>query len=379
MQISDNQVIFQPITPFQPDQDYQVVAHAGIAAQSGRILKADLKWQFHVRAPRIVFVRAEGDAPPNLYLLDPAVPDSPKQLSDSQAGVASYDVSPDGNQIVYAEVPQSGAASLFLRDAATSSTRLLYSCEDALCRNPVWRPDGSAVAFELAANTGAIARAPRIWIFDLATNTAHPLWKDNQQLGVMPRWSPDGSQLAATMSDPSGLIIHNLSDNQDRFIPTLEDELANFSSDGRWLTRSERVAPAVGQSATHLVLIDLSAQPYGRRRLTPDSDPASDEEAAWSADSEALLMIRQLPDTGSAPQGSQLDLVQVASGAIEPLLADKGYMLSDIKLSPAGDTLLLQRFPVGQTSDSSGIWLYNLSTRELKQISRDGADPNWMH
>ena len=378
LQVSGNRVIFQPVIPLQPGRDYQVVVHAGITAQSGRTLKVDRSWSLHVRQPRIVFNRAEGDNPPNLYLLDPAAPDTPQQLTDSPIGVASYDVSPDGNQIVYAEIPQDGAASLFVWNAVTNSSRVLYSMPDALCSNPVWQPEGSAIAFDLAADTGAINRVSRIWILDLATNTAHPLWKDNQQLGSVPRWSVDGTLLAAMSPDPIGLVVHHLSSSQDTFIPTLDQQIANLSPDGRWLTVPNQVTSANGQLATHLDLIDLAATPYGRRRLTPDSSPENDEEAAWSLDSKSLIMVRQPSDTGNGPSGTQLDLVTVPGGTSKPLLTDSGYQLSGLKLSPAGDMLLLQRYPVGQGSDSAGIWLLNLSMRELRQIAPDGSDPNWI-
>src|SRR5207237_1572466 len=138
--------------------------------------------------------------------------------------------------------------TLFVWDAASGTSSQLLACEDALCRNPVWRPDGGALAFERITPAGAALELSRVWVMDMTSKTVRPLFQDNQLLGEYPRWSPDGMRLAASSPDPIGIRIHDFTTNQDAFVPTLLDEIANFSPDSKWLAIHRTVTPSKGKS-----------------------------------------------------------------------------------------------------------------------------------
>src|SRR5258708_3675737 len=163
-------IAFVPVQPFQPGRDYSVTLRPGIVSTTGRTLKDAVHWQFHVRAPRIIYLGPMDQPNENLYEIDPAAPGQPVQLTNNALGINSYDVLPDGSKIVYAEQLDGSTSNLYVWDESTRASNVLYKCENARCLDPVWRPDGSMVAFEKIMLTGTVFQPPRIWLFDTATH-----------------------------------------------------------------------------------------------------------------------------------------------------------------------------------------------------------------
>ena len=46
--------------------------------------------------------------------------------------------------------------------------------------------------------------------------------------------------------------------------------------------------------------------------------------------------------------------------------------------SPNGQEILFVRVPIGQPGGSAGIWVVGADGRELRQLTRDGAEPRWL-
>jgi Tol biopolymer transport system component len=380
LSVSQNQVTFRPAEPLTQGQEYTVTLKAGVQSSTGRLLKNDVQWRFRVAPPRVVYLGPVDSIVQNLYLADPSDKQTPQPLTTSKEGVIGYDVSPDGSRIVYAQLEAHGPANLYVWDMASGTSQLLYECKDAACSGPVWRPDGGAVAFEkveLNSGTGMPPGAPRVWVYDVASNTAKPLFGDNQQLGFMPRWSPDGRRLAVFNVNAGGIVIHDFTSGQDSVIPTVGNEVGAFSPDGRWLYFPKIVSITNSQYATHIVLADISAQPYVQHDLIPDSDPSDDVEAAWLPDSKAMIVARRLPHAqGTAP--TQLYEIDIASQKATPLVVDPAYSQSNISVNPTGDTLLFQRFPLGKPGARPELWTVNLKTKVLQMVAPNGSAPGWL-
>src|SRR5258708_7247535 len=251
--IASDQISFQPAQAWQQGQDYTVTVRAGMQASTGRVLKQDIKWHFHPRPLRIAYMGPVDNIIENLYIADPTHPDAPQQLTNSATGLVGFDVSPDGNTIVYAELEDQGASSFHTYNLATGESRLLYKCKDAACTNPVFRPDGGALAFErvdLNVGTGIGPGVTRIWVLDLTSNTAVSLFQDNQQLGYMPRWSPDGKRLAVYNTQAGGIVVHDFTTGKDQIIQTVQGEVGQFSPDGHWPFFPQVLVPGKSQYRT---------------------------------------------------------------------------------------------------------------------------------
>ncbi len=377
LSVSQNQLVFRPAQAFQPGQDYRVTVNAGIQASTGRVLKQDLHWQFHVTSPRIVYLGPADKNLRNLYSIDPSSGVT-RQITSSQEGVLDFDVAPDGSSIAYSELQPQGTANLMLWDTATETSRLLYECLHAACSSPIWRPDGSAIAFQrIDLNpVGTGPGAYRVWILDMITGTAQPLFKDTQQLGYMPRWSPDGLKLAVFNTNMGGISIHDFKTGQDAVIQSDQGELGQFSPDGKWIYFPRVVSVGNDQSVVHLVLVDLASGLNVQHDLVPDNDLSDDVEAVWLPDSKSLIVARRLDPSGNS--GPQLYQIEVESGKTTPLIVDPEYSQSNLRLSPLGDVLLMQRFAQNQSGARPELWSYNLNTHELKRIVENAGVPGWM-
>jgi Tol biopolymer transport system component len=383
--VAGDQLTFRPATSFKPGQAYSVTVRAGLAATSGQSLKQDARWQFRVRFPRLVFLGPMNSPIQNLYAVEPAAPGEPQKLIHSEDSIVGYDVLPDGSKIVYSivifsEANATGTTSLFVWDASTGKSSLLYECQDAACTNLTWRPDGGAVAFQRVDFNTALDMAPsvpRVWIYDLASNTAQPLFRDSQQIGYMPRWSPDGTRLAVFSVSAGGILIHDFVAGKDSLIPADQGELGDFSPDGKWLYFPKVVALGDGNYAVHLTLVNLTTEPYTSQDLERPDEPVSDMEAAWRRDSKGLIVARQ-PATRKLTEGPQLYNIDLQTGRAAPLVPDDGYNQDNLGLSPAGDELVFQRVALDEAVARPEVWMYNLTTHEIKRLAENGTIPRWM-
>ncbi len=172
-------------------------------------------------------------------------------------------------------------------------------------------------------------------------------------------------------------MIHDFASGKDSRIPALRNEVAKFSPDGKWLLLRKTVAPSAGTRATHLVLIDVTADPLTSRDIVPNSDPANDEEGEWFPDSKKLVVVRRAAYSANTAQESQVYTLDITTGTATPLIAEPGSRFSDLKLSPAGDRLMFQRFSVDKPGEAPQRFSVNISGGELKSISNEADDPTW--
>jgi dipeptidyl aminopeptidase/acylaminoacyl peptidase len=90
------------------------------------------------------------------------------------------------------------------------------------------------------------------------------------------------------------------------------------------------------------------------------------------------MIVLRRPSGPNAMQRAQLHRVEIATGKATPLTDDQNYGQSNLRLNPAGDMVLFQRFPLGQRGALPEIWTYRLANGELRRIAVNGSFPNWL-
>jgi Tol biopolymer transport system component len=383
--INATEVVFRPNNALTPGTDYTITFRAGIAANTGRQLKQDVQWHIQITTPRLVYQGPVDSIVQNLFLFDPTETNAkPKQITQRPDGIGSFAITPDGSGVLYTGIEKGGGASLYLYDVASDASNLLYECKDAVCSNPVWRPDGGAIAYErsdLNTNTNLGSSVPRIWVYDLTAQAAKPLYTDAQRIGMSPRWASSGTRLAFYDPDANAIVIHDFDGSPDRTI-TMDQgtgQMGDFSPDGNTITYPKVILPNPQQYVSHWVLTDISKTPFVQRDLEPDAENSDDVESIWTADNKGMIVLRQTPGTAtSAATPAQVYLVDIASGTATPLFDDPGYRNGNPALSPDGTTLLVQRTPVEIAGARTELWSYNLITHEQKLLVKNGALPRWL-
>ncbi len=144
---TDRSLRFSPAANLTPGTHYDVTLQAGALSASGRQILADTQFSFDIRAPRVIYLSPADSVPQNIWIADPAHPEDAEQVTFSPAGILNFDVSPDGSRIALAERGSEGTSNIKLLDLATGSLEQITDCTDSDCNTPVWRPDGSIIAY----------------------------------------------------------------------------------------------------------------------------------------------------------------------------------------------------------------------------------------
>lgn len=358
---------------------------AGLVLAVGiTVLLAD----FSEPGPRVAFLSpAYGGRNPNIWLADPQNPSAAQQVTFSPQGIYDFSPSPDGRYIAFSE-RDSGAVTteLKLLDLNTGALSQLTNCaaEDADCKSPVWRADGKMIAYERQELNSTLTDAGvgpvRVWLIDLLSGSNRPLFNDSQILGYSPRWSGDGSRIAVFDRASGGILIYNFLDGSSSFIPSRYGEIGSLSPDGLKIVFPEMTRKG-NQMFAHLKIADLGAAQF--TELTSPQDPVDDVMPAWNPDGERLAIARKYTDDRFT-RGHQVYLLNMTTGQLDALVIDPRYNSSFFNWNPAGDALVMQRFPeldeTGQLSSDGRpeIWTYHLDTKQLIKIAVDAFQPRWV-
>lgn len=390
---SGRNLTFQPDNPWQVGARYAITIAAGVtASQTMRTLKAAVQWSFTVRSPRIAYLQADPANPvlENIYMVDLATPANPIALTNSQVGIGSFDVSPDGMRIVYSEFNESTRGiNLLLWEAATGASSLLLNCDTSACGNPKWSPRGDLIAFERSegASSASGNGISRIWLLPLATRQPRPLFSDSQIIGYGVKWSPDGKRIGVFSQSPSGnvTLIKTLETDEVKQIPTEATTSLEFSPDSQSLLLPKVVeVPATETTgrryATRFSSIDLTSPYLTQRDTAKLSDPGNDQEAIWAADGQSIYVTRRPPYSGtqSGLVGTQIMQIDLATLTATEVLPDQETFNSEMVLSPLADKLIMRRFTLGKTGGRPELWVMDLATKQLTKLAQPARAAVWM-
>jgi Tol biopolymer transport system component len=379
----NTQLTFTPSSTLTGGQSYHVTIKAGALSVQGRRLVQDVQFMFSVGKPQVVYLApaiTDAPTPSNLWIADPAAPFTGKQATFSSKGIlADYAVSPDGTRIAFAQSGSDGTADLYLLTVAGGDIQRITQCVAAICQAPAWSPDGSRLVYErlelnvnLAEKDRGVARA---WIVNLSDLSTAPLLASSQLLGHEPRWSPDGTHIAVHDADMHAIAVYDLTTGAQKAIPSLVGETGAFDPTGTRLVYPDLFQTPAGffNALSVADLVNNSTKPL----TNTDTTPVNDRQAAWSPDGKTLAVTRQyLDERGS--QGAQVYLVNPDTGDTQTLINDPNYNHGAIAWNPAGDELVMQRYPVFDPDPKPSIWVYDLPTKTIRQIALNGFVPQWI-
>jgi len=325
---------------------------------------------------QVVFLTARGGVR-NLWLMNPDG-SNPRQLTSSLSPIVGYDITIDGQTIAYSA---GGTVRVVRVDGGdertlTGAGRFEYG--------PVFAPDGRSLIVGRRGTDGTDQGWWLVPVPGLGSGDERRLLADGAPAVGSSKVSGDGPGTTAGGSP---------------WAPR-----AAFDSDGAIVL----LAAADGT----LQLIDLSSPiaTSARLNLTATSVPS------WSSSSQAFLVAatsatqptsgvwmvrpsgaanRLLDGAGPIATGGQgalgalraalgapesLHVAYLASEGAAPIVLTSGTDLSDRTpvFSPNGQEILFVRVPSGDPGGSAGIWVVGPDGRQLRQLTRDGAEPRWL-
>jgi Tol biopolymer transport system component len=173
------------------------------------------------------------------------------------------------------------------------------------------------------------------------------------------------------------IAIYDLTTGDSKLIPTVIEEPGLFDPTGQRLVYAILVE-APQEFYSSFALADL-ANPQGSVHALnePDAPPVDDHQAAWNPDGKSLAVTRRYLDNRQVC-GPQVYLVNPDTGDAQPLVVEGSYSHGAIGWNPAGDQLVMQRFPCMEQNAQPGIWVYDMQGKTLRQVAKNGYVPQWL-
>ncbi len=380
---------FLPTTALTPGSDYTVTLKADSQSVDGRKVLEDKIFTFTIRTPRVAYLMPANTAPQNVWVADPADPSTAKQVTFSPSGILNFDASPDGTRIAFAERNTStGTSDIKLLDLENGALQQLTNCPDSDCNSPVWRPDGTMIAYhriDLNSDLTNVGTSPtRVWLIDLSTTpaTTRPLFSDSQILGYNPEWSADGKRVAVYDNNSQGILVYDFDDEgSTTLIPTRNGGSdISISPDGTKVVFPNLIIENAS-ARSNLLMADLTTNQV--IELSNPSEPLDDATTAWSPDGRYLAIARRYLDDRFT-RTRQLYLMDMQDQSVVPLVMDERYFNGFFSWDPQGTSLVIQRFPE-LTEDNQPnnegtpeIWTYELDTQTLVKVATNAYLPRWV-
>lgn len=379
---------FRPASALTPGAQYTVNLQEGAESVDGRKLLEEVRFTFTVRSARVAYLAPSDGVPQNVWIADPADPASAAQITFSSSGVSTYDVSPDGTRLAFAERnTATGGSDMKLIDLESGVLQQITNCPDSDCDSPVWRPDGGIIAYHRTDfNSGLTdvgVGVTRVWLIDLSTTppSTRPLFPDSQILGYSPIWSADGNRIAVFDNSRGGILVYDFRDGSTAFIATRSGGSdISISPDGASVVYPNLIIEN-NMARSHLQLADLTTNQISD--LSSPAEPLDDATTAWSPDGRSLAIARRYLDDRFT-LGKQLYLMNVDDRTVRPLVIDERYFSGYFSWDPQGERLVIQRFPQltedGQTNNDGRpeIWTYDVQSNTLVLVASNAYLPDWV-
>jgi Tol biopolymer transport system component len=334
-------------------------------------------WHLKVAPLSIVYlapaIRDKNSVATNLWRADP--PNKPLQLTFAEYGVDDFAPSPDGTRIAFSQRDAAGKTDLYLLTLATQAIRPITHCVDAPCRAPAWNPDGTRLVYERADSTRPDSDT-RAWLLDLSTLQTAPLLTDSRWLGKAPHWSPDGKTISLYDRNSGSLMLLDVASGVLSPIQTLEDNAGAFAPRGQSQIVYQELVMTASGAMRRLSVADYTTHTL-HPLVSPDGTLTDDPVAVWKPDGVHLAVMRRYFDD-RATNGAQVYEVDTTTGDAVPLVIDPNYAHGYLSWSPAGDQLLMQRYPLFEPDGKTGIWVYDAGSKRLTQVAQNGFFPQWL-
>jgi Tol biopolymer transport system component len=386
---SGRTLTFRPTTAMMPGTEYLVVLPRGSQSENGRQTLLEYRFSFTVQMPRVAYLSPSNSAPTNIWIADLAVPQNARQVTFSPTGIYDFSVSPDGTRIAFSEIdPNSDSAEIKVLTIDTGELAQITHCfeQDARCTNPVWRPDGSMMAYERIDFNGALGSVgvspTRVWLLDLSTTPANtrPLFTDSQLLGYGPVWAGDSSRIAVFDTNSGGILVYSFVDGSVTLVPSRTGSVGTLSPDGAQLVFPEMLLDGNLTRST-LKIADLITNDF--LDLTTPDEPIDDTMPVWNPDGVRLAIGRQYLDERFT-RGAQIYIYDTRDDSVTAVVVDERYANGFFSWDATGERLVLQRF---QELDNDGnptqfatpeVWVYDFVTDTAALIAQNANRPRWI-
>jgi Tol biopolymer transport system component len=291
---------------------------------------------------------------------------NPKKITNAENGVTDFAISPDQLQMIYIEQTKDFDYALWLMSLSGAENKLIFTCKEASCAQPIWSPDGRRIVFEyMPMDEGTSS----LWWLDIATGAAQPVFQEARLQGTNPRWSPSGEWLS--YATPDSIRLNNLESGEIRTIPNMLGAAVQWAPDNKSLLVRDVIIKN-NQYITQLYLYDLASGSL--------TNPSPDENfenilAAWSPDGKQIAVVRR---DLSIPRGDQIWLMRSDGSDSRAISNTPAVLHGSLNWSPDGKYILYDLYLLDSFPFESQLEMVDVETGETNNLGIIGYNPKWV-
>ncbi len=361
---------FFPDSMLDPEQAYQLLLSVGAKSANGRALLESQQWTVSIRKPDILYL-VPGDHGGDLWRCD-ATHQTSQALTDTGGLLIDYAPSHTGEWIAYSIENEEGGSDLRLVNRNGTAHALLLSCGPDYCSQPDWSPDGKWIAYSRKTydSDNGLLQASQVWTVNVETTETTPLYENDDALGQMPSFSPDGQRLASYDTELDGIRVLDLETSEETLIPTSQEEMGDWYSDGDRLLFID-LLPSALEPEVMIYIADLETETIvqalgGNAEATSFSQPRISLDGNWIA-----VALRPINSTTN----KALWVLKIDGSEAVLVSNEPSANFSSYHWDPWGKTLLYQRF--GSNLQPS-VWTWDMESGESKLLVNEAARPQWL-
>ena len=363
-----------PETFFLFDQSYQITLVNSESTQVVNNNSPENSWNIKTHPECLLYIGSANQSP---EIWKDCLNDNSKiQLSQTQGKIFDFSTSDDGEWIIYSIKNEQDGTDIWLMDRNGKANQIFYKCNEDLCLEPKFAPDGSKVVFfHSKKNQGTLAENKKneILIIDILSGNESSLVIDNNVNATFLQWSADQKYISFFDSFSSSFWIVNVNSDKtieipsgeglgsswNRFMPTFVYSSLNYWGGIPYGQISEW--DEISTSIKHLFGNEKDLNEY----FSPQRRPQGD----WIAAS-------YRPIEGSASK--QIAIFSIDGKKQELVTNEQTYSYSSFSWSINGEKIAFQRLQIGVRDSVPEIGLWMMSDQSKVIIENNASSPKWI-
>ncbi len=336
------------------------------------------EWQAYIREPEIAFLK-EVDNGKELFKVSPNNTENELQLTQTEGEIVDFNVSPDGEQIVYSKSNNLSGQDLWLLDRDGQGQTMVLDCGVDRCSSPDWNPIRDEIVFTIEESGSETSfsnkELPKPFILNLITGTTKPLLNDLQKTGYDPIWSSKGQWISFWEGIEGGIAIMHATSKEVGFADPSSEDTGCWSPEERYFYYSdvkEEGLPIV--SIIYQVDILTGMRDYftggdlfnlGYNYYYPVCHPQG----------QGLLAVVQVD-----PKIPQRELWWIKpGGSYQKIITDLTQMVTQFSWSPDGNGVLFLNDTLAGLADGSQMMIWDQSSGgEIIQLTDHVFNLRWL-
>ncbi|GAP22893.1 Ig-like domain-containing protein [Leptolinea tardivitalis] len=371
--INKTLIIF-PDSAFMAGKNLTIKLISGASSLDGRTLKSDYVWTYSIRSPRIAFL-GQATTSPEIFLADGN--GTVTKITETRGNIIDFAALPDGSGFVYSVKNSSGGSDIHEISIDSQKDVKILDCMKESCGDPAVSNDGHLMAFSWNHDPMDGSTSIRSYIYTMILDegkySPEPLAEEKNMPGILPSFSPDGKKIAFYDSIGKGIRVMIPEGKNNFLLGTSRIQRGTWSPDGSHMVFVDDM-PGHDDVFSKLYSVDLGSSTISEP-MVGQLDDIELGEPDWSPDGRFLVAGVRKSD---GPVSRQIWLINLETKEIKQITDNYSLINAAPKWRPDGDEIVFQQAQMGTSDVKPRIAKWNKDDGNITIIANDAALPNWV-